>query len=211
MFGYASGPACDDLAEIDPNVAFIAFSGPPRSVELLPTFRRADVWWVRQADQTLVERLAGLDWIRRLYLMGPTLHDVAPLARLPSLETLVLLGALKLHSLTGIQRLTSLTALNLEDVRRVRSLDPLGGLTGLRALAVKGGIWTDMKVESLAPLGRLTALEELDLTSIRVADESLRPLGSLTALRRLSTRIQAIGGTRRTRRRASVAAVPRSC
>jgi hypothetical protein len=186
MFGYASGSLSDDLAAIDAEATFVAVTAPVRSRARLSSFRRAEVWWILDGDQALVEELAELVWIRRLYLLGATLHDIRPLSRLRALETLTLDGCLKLRSLAGLERLSSLMALNLRDVRHVHALDPLGDLSGLRALAVQGGVWNDMKVESLAPLDRLSAVEELDLAGLRVTDESLRPLEGLTALRRLT-------------------------
>lgn len=139
--------------------------------------------WAYGVDTAFLEQIAQLPRLRTLHMDQVSASDLSPLAALPQLERLTIIGATKVGDLEWLDRLRGLRALGLEHFKRVHDLSPLAALTGLTGLAVEGSVWTAMRVATLAPLAGLQALEGLFLTNLRVEDRSLRPLHGLAKLR----------------------------
>ncbi len=125
-------------------------------------------------DIAPLARLTSLQWLR---LRGTPVTDLLPLARLTNLQTLDIDGT-GVTDLAPLVRLTNLQWLYL-DATRVTDLTPLAGLTNLQLL---GLAYT--RVTDLTPLARLMNLQDLDLTGTGVTD--LGPLGGLASLRLLT-------------------------
>src|SRR5207237_1156965 len=98
---------------------------------------------------------------------------------------LVMLTVTVLAPLAGLPRLADVELVGLQ---RVPDLAPLGTLPSLRRLVVAraGGEYRDIvHVDSLRPLAAAQALEEVVLTGTVVDDGDLAPLAELPALRRV--------------------------
>lgn len=159
--------------------------------------------WAYGVDAAFLEDIVRLPALRMLHLDDVSASDLSPLARLPGLERLTIVGATKVPDLAWTAGLGSLRVLGLEHFKRVSDLAPLARLTALMALAVEGSVWSAMRVATLAPLASLTALESLFLTNLRVADRSLQALHGLANLRVLqcarffpSAEFEALAATR---------------
>lgn len=123
--------------------------------------------------RALPAEIAGLTALKRLYLWGTAVSDLAPLAGLTAIERLDLQGTL-VTDLSPLAGLTALQYLHLINTP-VTDVSPLAGLTALEVLDLDGTPVTDV-----SPLAGLTALELLDLRGTPVTDVS--PLAGLTAL-----------------------------
>ena len=117
--------------------------------------------------------------------------DVSPLARLTSLESLVLDGA-QVSDVTALSGLTSLNELSLA-YTQVSDVTALSGLTSLEELyldrtpvsdvtALSGltslkmlHLW-DTQVSDVTPLDRLTSLEKLDIEGTQVSENAVENL-----------------------------------
>jgi hypothetical protein len=136
--------------------------------------------------------------LKKLFLDGTHLTDLAPLSVLGELETLSL-GHNPVEDLSPLGNLTRLRELRLSSTN-VADLSPLTRLTDLRVLFATNTNVVDLspltnlgelevlhitgtQVEDLAPLHGTTSLQLLHANSCRVAD--LTPLANLTHLRRL--------------------------
>jgi hypothetical protein len=121
--------------------------------------------------------LAGLTRLQTLILWNTQTRDLAPLAELRSLQSLDLMGT----QVTDLKPLRGLTNLHTLDLGRtqVSDLSPLAGLTGLRSLNL-----SETPVKELTPLARLTGLQSLSFIDTQVRD--LAPLAGLRSLQSLS-------------------------
>lgn len=113
-----------------------------------------------------------------------TAADFNAIARLGSLQRLIINGATRIESLEWVGSLgPAVRSLASERAPRVSSLEPLTMLTRLTALAVEGSLNADMRVSPLQSLANLQRLEYLFLTALRVDDKRLAPLQSLKSLK----------------------------
>jgi Leucine-rich repeat (LRR) protein len=120
--------------------------------------------------------LAGLVALETLIIKGGQVTDLAPLARLSALQSLFV-SAPRVTDLGPLARLSALRSLNVSDTP-VTDLAPLARLSALQSLAVSGTGVTD-----LTPIAGLSALQYLDIYKTEIAD--LTPLVRLSALQSL--------------------------
>ncbi|MCH7725853.1 MAG: leucine-rich repeat domain-containing protein [Planctomycetes bacterium] len=121
----------------------------------------------------------GDDYFQKVsgvYFAHTQVSDLTPLAKLTSLEYLVLADT-QVSDLTPLTRLTRLQHLRLDDTP-VRDLTTLAKLTSLQVLDLD-----NTQVSDLAPLAELQNLEWLNIRRTQVSD--LTPLANLTSLQKL--------------------------
>jgi Leucine-rich repeat (LRR) protein len=124
-------------------------------------------------------------WIDQLEFDGEKgLSDLAPLAGLSALQTLVL-DRTQVSDLTPLAELRALRRLSL-DRTQVGDLTPLAGLRALQALVLDNS-----RVNDLTPLVELIALQRLSLGNTLVSD--LASLARLSALQTLDLRSTSAG------------------
>ena len=111
-----------------------------------------------------------------LYLSGPAVSDVSPLANLTQLTVLGLNGT-AVSDVSPLANLTQLTRLDLS-YTVVSDVSPLANLTQLTYLS----LWRTV-VSDVSPLANLTQLTKLYLSDTAVSDVS--PLAALTQLETL--------------------------
>ncbi|MBN1608796.1 MAG: hypothetical protein JW940_19370 [Polyangiaceae bacterium] len=126
--------------------------------------------------------LAKLARLQTLILRGSSASDLTPLSEVSRLEVLDASGA-AIVDLTPLASLSGLRTLDVYDTQ-IADLTPLASLSALRFVNASYTHVTD-----LAPLACLSGLQSLYLNSTRVAN--LTPLASLSALQTLH-----INGTR---------------
>ncbi|HUT37334.1 MAG TPA: hypothetical protein VNE39_27880 [Planctomycetota bacterium] len=134
--------------------------------------------------QAPIKPLARVENLTGLYLAhaSTSTSNLAPIAHLTGLKTLVLRETPRADSLKPLARMTGLTSLDLSLSRRVRDLKPLAKLTKLTTLRLSCPRHVDF-----SPLASLPALSELILeTGDQCTD--LSSLGNLKNLRTLSLR-----------------------
>lgn len=168
-----------------------------------------------------VASLTGLEYatgLAELWVDGPKLRDLTPLANLSSLEVLRIDSA-QLSDLTPLSGLTALRHLavadgpdvivaNFRDKRGpLTDLSPLGALTNLVTLELYGMQASDISaltslknlreliienapVGDVTPLSRMTQLEWLLLAGTDV--DNVAPLKDLTHLKRLDVRLSRV-------------------
>lgn len=135
-------------------------------------------------DQGYFDELCELEQLECLYLESVTAADLSAIARLGSLQRLIINGATRIQGLEWIASLgPAVRSLAIEHAPRVSPIEPLTMLTRLTALAVERSLNADMHVSTLQPLANLQQLEYLFLTALRVDDKGLAPLQSLKSLK----------------------------
>ena len=130
---------------------------------------------------------AGWTRLRSLMITGPGLRSLAGIERLGSLTELEL-RMMRIDDLSPLAALPGLRALRLLGMNAVHDLSPLAALSGLRRLTVsRAGIEESdtVHLDSLRPLADLGRLEEVVLSGTVVDDGDLAPLVRLPALRRV--------------------------
>ncbi len=146
--------------------------------------------WAGRSSQNGGERnlledvapLARLTGLRTLILTGTPITDLAPLASLASLQSLEVSGT-QVSDLAPLQNLACLQSLLLSNTE-VSDLAPLANLPSLYALSV-----SDTQVTDLAPLANLASLQSLEVWGTQVSD--LAPLANVPSLQWLTvTRTQ---------------------
>jgi hypothetical protein len=178
-------PVVDDIAAVDPAAMQLRLRRIGKYRPGLARCQAVTQLWAYGVDAAFLDEIVRLPRLRTLHLDDVTTADLAPLAALPALERLTIVGATKVPDLAWTRGLHGLRVLGLEHFKRVGDLSALAEMTQLTALAVEGSVWSAMRVATLAPLAALQGLESLFLTNLRVADRSLRPLHALPALREL--------------------------
>lgn len=125
------------------------------------------------SQATIVAALVGVDGLRQLNLGGTQIVDLHHIARLSSVESLILWDSFVID----LDPIRGFDALRLLDIRGtgVDSLAPISGAVELTQLLA-----SETNVRSLAPLTKLTQLEILDLAHTPVRD--LTPLADLDQL-----------------------------
>jgi hypothetical protein len=126
--------------------------------------------------------------LRRLAISGRGLRSLAGIDKLPTLEVLEL-EMMGVDDLTPLAALPRLRSLRLIGLKAAHDLSPLADLTTLEQLEVsRAGIEeTDIvHVSSLRPLAELHRLEEVTLFGTIIDDGDLAPLTALPRLRRLA-------------------------
>lgn len=121
--------------------------------------------------------------LTRLVLHGPGLADLGPLAELPQLRELLLIGATELRDLRPLTSLPQLRELNLSWTG-VTDLEPLRG-SSLHELNL-----ANTAIADIGPLADTRGLQHLRLNNTRVT--SLEPLRKLTQLRTLTLSMTAV-------------------
>ena len=110
---------------------------------------------------------------REIDLSGSQVSDLAPVAKLTTLESLDL-GATQISDIGPLADLTALESLNLMDTR-VSDIGPLACLSALESLLL-----INTQISNIGPLAKLISLERLNLAFTQVSD--IGPLSKLAAL-----------------------------
>lgn len=158
----------------------------------LPRLRTLTVADAGPADLDRILRLPGL---RRLRLVGsPTLGDLSPLARHPTLS------ALRLEWCVGLDLTPGWVPPNIRDLE-LRNLDmtdltPLSGAGHLRALAITmQSFGPERALARIGPVDGLDSLEALDLGYSGLSDlDGVERLTGLRSLTLTETGITSLGG-----------------
>lgn len=127
---------------------------------------------------------AFLDGITSINLQGSGISDLAPLATLPRLTTLIARDN-AVSELRAIARLPNLTYLDLSR-NRIVNIAAVAALPNLRRLDL-----AENRIADLRPLSSLAALQFLDLTGNEVTD--LTPINRMLALTELKLGRNKIG------------------
>ena len=131
-----------------------------------------------RTEITDVSPLVGLGKLKRLHLQGCLhLQDLSPLARITSLEDLVLPPKTTDEQFGKIiPRLLHLKSLSLHRCSQVTDLSALAGLEDLSELSLEGLFW----LKDLTPLTELPSLAGLKMSYTHIRDIS--PLAHLSGL-----------------------------
>lgn len=176
--------ATPDVAELPLHVTSVRLIAKVRNFSELLSRTAIERLWCFEIDARRFQTVSGCLGLTQLFIDTLRVEDLSGFMRLKNLRSLSIDSAPKINSLDRLADLHWLKAIGLVNLRRVKSLEPLSRLNELQALAVAGGMWTDMKVDSLAPLASLKQLRFLTLR-VKSADDSLEPLHELNALEEL--------------------------
>lgn len=182
----AQTPVCEDLSEIEDAPEYIACYGKAKNLERIPDIASLRRLWISGVNPAQFEIVARCAQIEILVVHDLRVAEMASLARLQNLTTLLIWSNTKTTTLEPLGALGRLEHLALENFSKVRDIEPLVPLEALRTLSLEGSIYTPMRLETLAPLARMPSLVELRLLNVRVEDASLEPIASLRALEELS-------------------------
>lgn len=130
-----------------------------------------------------ITSLVGLEYAKNLYTlqMGDNQYiaDVAPLAGLTSLATLVL-NQNRIADVSPLAGLVNLMELDIHH-NEIHDISPLSGMTKLRRLAIR-----ENPISDLTPLANITGIQVLIASCTEVRD--LSPLLSMNSLQHLDLR-----------------------
>lgn len=154
--------------------------------DLLPRLPNLRDLWCFDVKVREFSNICSCSSLRRLFIDGLKVDDLACLGNMERLETLSLEGCSTVRDLSELGKRSNLTSLGIINFKNISSIEEVGKLLNLRQLVVAGSMWTTMRLETLRPLSRLTNLVRLDLGNTRVDDGSLRPLGKLQNLKILN-------------------------
>ena len=155
---------------------------------LLPTLGNVrTLWFHTRVTQEMFEAACAMPQLEGLYIKWSAITSLAPIARHAHLAHLHLGGAPSATHVEALAQLPALVSLDIANVRAAGNLDFLRGLPGLRELSISGdsNSLKPLLIDSLAALVALRELEQLNLTTVRLADGSLAPLAELPKLKHL--------------------------
>lgn len=155
---------------------------------LLPTLANVrTLWFHTKVTQEMFEAACAMPRLEGLYIKWSAITSLAPIADHAHLAHLHLGGAPSAIHVVALAQLPALVSLDIANVRAAGDLGFLRGLPKLRELSISGdsNSLKPLLIESLAPLVALRELEQLNLSTVRLADGSLAPLAELPRLRHL--------------------------
>lgn len=179
-------PAVDDVGLIPNSAERIRLVSKAVGFDLLPRLPNLIDLWCFDVKGREFSKICSCSSLRRLFVDGLKVEDLACVGNMERLETLSLEGCSTIHDLSALGKRSNLTALGIINFKNISSIEEVGKLLNLQQLVITGSMWTTMRLETLGPLSKLTNLVRLDLGNTRVADKSLRPLGKLKNLKILN-------------------------
>jgi Leucine-rich repeat (LRR) protein len=171
------------LTSVKPGETLLCLDGPTQGISRFQGLQK--LWVLSPVNSHAIEEIAQIRTLEFLYLQRMNADDLAPLAALENLTSLLMLNGTKITDLSPLQKLSRLESLDLFNFKKCKDLEPLGEMTSLKALAVEGGMSNIVEVETLHPLSRLQRLTYLSLIALKSKDESLKPLAALPHLQYL--------------------------
>ncbi|WP_149500014.1 hypothetical protein [Roseiconus lacunae] len=173
---------CSDVATLSGTSVFVSLTSKCRHLEKLSDHHQIERMHCPYRED-LIDILARFPNLKHLQLRLPRSPEIAPLAQLTQIESLVLKCSKHQKSLDFLQGMANLRFLCVSEAMGIDRLTPLGSLSSLQELYIDGTISGRNTVQTLAPLGKLHSLEYL-LLLIRVAKQrrTLKPLYKLTKL-----------------------------
>lgn len=150
----------------------------------LSTVRR--LWLVTRVPQELFDAICAQSQLRALYIKWSGIKDLSRIEGLKSLTHLYLGSSGGVHDLTPLAKLPSLVNLTIDgNFHRVTDYAPIGAVHGLEELMICGDGYSNKKVKiaSLSPFSGLLNLQCFVLLTATVVDKSYAPLTHLKKLR----------------------------
>ncbi|MCU1422019.1 MAG: hypothetical protein JWN36_1670 [Microbacteriaceae bacterium] len=141
-----------------------------------------------RVSQALLASLTGQTQLESLSLKWGPYSDLAPLAALRHLNTLILNGAKQVVDVSPLGVLHELTTLQIDEAHSVTDFAPLGALTGLRSLSLGNahpGSDRILRIENVEWMRSLRELTTLSLPGTRLEPASFEVFGDLPHLEHL--------------------------
>jgi hypothetical protein len=163
-------------------ISIATISAEDQNWELIATFPNLVELTLHSPSHEQLAFVSQLWRLKRLRITHARPKNIEHLARLQSLEEIILEYVSGFSDLSPLSELANLTALHLENLRRVSDFSGLKNAKKLKYLSLDGTLDWDQPVESFEFLGGLSDLEFLRIMKVRTPKVG-NPLESLLKLK----------------------------
>jgi Leucine-rich repeat (LRR) protein len=179
----------DDIASVNSDASTISFRRVKKSHTGLKEFNNVRRLFAYNVDDSFLEEISCLPNLTFLWAETITAEDLSPLARLASLEYLILRSVRNAQKFTFPASMPGLQHLCLEWVKHLHNLSDLTSKDNLLSFGIEGSteLSQRQKIESLLPILDWTELHSLYLGNTKIQDGNLRCLAKIPSLRYLET------------------------
>lgn len=162
----------------------VVLDGIAQALSSMDEPESADIAYFVGVNQKSFEKAMTLVEARVMHFYEMRVADLTSLKKNTELRELAIHWNTQLEDIAPIAGIKGLQSLVLEDTPKISDLSPLSQCIELESFEYSGGMWKKNKTESLEPISELPKLSNLRLLNLYVTG-GLKSLASLPSLREL--------------------------